>query len=73
MARITRTPAPWTAANFGAVDWLPSHSIDPVLAALLPMKPRPMTPKEISALDKWFGVSGKFPAVHVPTGEIRGL
>ena len=65
LSRIRREPKPWTAANFGAVEWLPEASIDPVLIALLPDAPRPMTPKEISALDKWFGVSGKFPLLHV--------
>ena len=73
MARITRTPTPWTAANFGAVEWLPAAAIDPVVVALLPTEPRPMTPKEISALQKWFGVEGKFPAVHVESREVRGV
>ena len=73
LARITRHPRPWTAKNFGNVEWLPVSSIDPVIAALLPRVPRPMTPKEIGALEKWFGVTGRFPTVHVPSLEIRGL
>jgi len=72
-ARIKREPRPWTAENFGALEWLASSSIDPVIVDLLPRGPRPMTPKEISALEKWFGVSGRFPAVHIATGEVRGL
>ena len=48
-------------------------SIDPALVDLLPQTPRAMTPKEISALEAWFGVSGKFPAVHVESRELRGL
>ena len=73
LARISRTPIPWAADNFGPVEWLPASSIDPVIAALLPRAPRPLTPKEINALEKWFGVTGRFPAVHVSTLEIRGL
>ena len=73
MARIRREPRPWTAANFSSVEWLPEASIDPVIAALLPAGSRAMTPKEIAALQQWFGVDGKFPAVHVPSGEVRGL
>jgi hypothetical protein len=73
MARITRTPKPWTAANFGPVEWLPADSIDPVLAKLLPTKPRAMTPKDIHGLQAWFGTDGTFPAVHIPSGELRGV
>jgi len=73
LARIRRAPKPWGSANFGPVEWLPESSIDPAIAALLPKGPRAMTPKEVSALDKWFGTEGKFPAVHIATGEVRGL
>ena len=73
MALITRRPKPWTAANFSAVQWLPPESIDPVLAHLLPTAPRAMTPKEIQGLQAWFGTAGRFPAVHIPTGEVRGV
>ena len=73
LARINRHPRPWTARNFGPVEWLPPASIDPAVIAMLPTAPRPVTPKEISALDKWFGASGKFPAVHIESGQIRGL
>ena len=73
MARIKREPRPWTAVNFSQVEWLQEASIDPAIASLLPVGSRAMTPKEIAALQKWFGVAGKFPAVHVPSGEVRGL
>ena len=73
MALITRQPKSWTAANFGTVEWLPPDSIDPTLAALLPTAPRAMTPKEIQGLQAWFGTTGRFPAVHIPTGEVRGV
>ena len=73
IARIRRHPKPWTKANFSAVEWLPEASIDPVVAALLPNGPRPLTPKEVAAANKWFGTQGTFPAVHIATGELRGL
>lgn len=73
IAEFRRAPQPWTAANFGPVTWLPGTAIDSTLTALLPVTPRPMTPKEISALDKWFGVAGKFPAVHLQSMTVRGL
>ena len=69
MAPITRRPRPWTNDNFGDVEWLPSGSIDPVIAELLPTAPRPVTPKEVSAMIKWLGKDGKFPAVNMATGE----
>ena len=70
LARITRLPRPWTKANFGAVEWLPASSIDPAIAELLPPAPRPLTPKEVAAMVKWFGKDGRFPAVNMATGEI---
>ena len=73
LARIMRQPRPWSARNFGVVEWLPDSSIDPVMVGLWPSQPRPLTPKDVSALDKWFGKSGKFPAVHLPTKTVKGV
>ena len=73
LARIKRHPRPWTVKNFSAVEWLPASSIDPTIAELLPAGPRPMTPKEIAALQPWFGIEGKFPAVHVESRQVRGV
>ncbi len=73
LARITRVPRPWTAKSFGPVEWLADGSIDPLIAALLPRRPRAMTPREIAGLEAWFGATGEFPAVHVPSGEVRGI
>ncbi len=73
LARIQRDPKPWTQTNFTRVEWLPPTSIDPVVASLLPRGPRPMTPREIGGLQGWFGVSGRFPAVHIETREVRGV
>lgn len=73
VALIRRTPKPWTASNFGPVEWLPPDSADPVLTKLLAHTPRAMTPKLVAALEYMFGASGRFPAVHIPTGEVRGV
>jgi hypothetical protein len=73
LSRIRGEPRPWTAWNFGAVEWLATASINSMIADLLPITPRAMTPKEISALQKWFGADGKFPAVHIESREVRGL
>lgn len=73
LARIRRHPRPWTARSFGPVEWLPEVSIDPAIAALLPRGPRALTPKEVAAANTWFGTEGKFPAVHIASGEIRGV
>ena len=67
---ITRQPRPWTKANFGPVEWLPVSSIDPMLVELLPKGPRPLTPKDVSAMIKWFGPDGKFPAINLATGAV---
>lgn len=72
VARIQRVPRPWTAASFGSVEWLPASYIDPAISSLLPDGPEPLTPKAVAAMTKWFGAQGKFPAVHLPTGEVRG-
>ena len=73
MAHIAREPRPWTAKNFGGIEWLPPASIDPVISGLLPARPRAMTPKEVSGLQKWFGADGQFPAVHIGSGVVRGV
>jgi len=70
LARINRVPKPWTAKNFGSVEWLPESSIDPVLLDLLPRGAREMTERDLATLDKWFGYRGKFPAVKIATGEL---
>ena len=73
MARIKREPRPWTATNFSSVEWMPDDSIDPAIAMLLQRESRPLAPKDVAACNKWFGRDGKFPAVHGPRGEVRGL
>jgi hypothetical protein len=70
LARINREPKPWTAKNFGAVEWLPEDTIDPALLDLLPRAGRAMTNRDLAALEKWFGANGKFPAVKIETGEL---
>ncbi|MGA7329107.1 MAG: hypothetical protein WBX25_32620, partial [Rhodomicrobium sp.] len=70
ISRIKREPKPWTTKNFGEVEWLPESSIDPMMIDLLPSGAREMTAKDLATVDKWFGARGKFPAVHIPTGEI---
>ena len=52
--------------DFGVVECLPEASIDPALLELLAR----MTTKDLASVDKWFGARGKFPAVHISTGEI---
>lgn len=73
LARVRRVPKPWKAASFGTVEWLPAASIDPAIAGLLPKGPRPLTPKAVAAANSWFGKDGRFPAVHIASGEIRGV
>jgi len=70
LARIRREPKPWRANNFGAVEWLPESAIDPMLADLSPRGAREMTSRDLATLDKWFGAKGRFPAVHIGSGEI---
>lgn len=73
LARIRRRPRPWTAANFGPVEWLEPGSIDPVIAGLMPRGLTPLTPKDVAACNDWFGREGRFPAVHLATGQLRGV
>lgn len=73
LALIRRSPRPWTPENFGPVEWMPPASIDPAVAALLPTRPRPMTPRDVAGLEDWFGKTGRFPAVHIETREVRGI
>jgi len=70
LARIKREPKPWTAKNFGNVEWLTEASIDPVLLDLLPRGAREMTSRDLATLEKWFGTKGKFPAVKIETGQL---
>jgi hypothetical protein len=78
LARIARTPKPWTADNFGTVEWLKRSSIGQEMIDLLPKSAlgdpgRAMSKTEIAMLEKWFGKEGKYPAVHIETGEVRGV
>jgi hypothetical protein len=34
---------------------------------------RAMSKTETAMLEKWFGTDGIYPAVHVETGEVRGV
>jgi hypothetical protein len=71
ISHIAREPKPWTANNFGQIEWLPEASIDPAIATPLPKGARHITIGDIGTLDSWFGVSGRFPAMKVKTGEIE--
>jgi hypothetical protein len=73
LARIQRSPRPWTRANFGRIEWFDRSQIGDEMIELLPKGPRPVTPKETAMLHKWFGPHGRFPAVHIPTGTLRGV
>lgn len=73
VAPIRRQPRPWTEASFGAVEWLPSQSIGQDLIGLLPRGARTITASDLNMLEAWFGRNGRFPAVHVPSGEVRGI
>ena len=73
LSRIRRRPAPWTKENFGPVEWLGKRWIADEVVALLPKGGEVLTPTTVSACNTWFGKDGKFPAVHVPSGEVRGV
>lgn len=73
VAPIRRQPRPWTEASFGTVEWLPSQSIGQDLIGLLPRGARAITASDLDMLETWFGQNGRFPAVHVPSGEVRGI
>lgn len=70
LARIRREPRPWTAQNFGGVEWMEERSIDPLLLEMLPKGAREITAGDLATLGKWFGADGKFPAVHLATGRM---
>ena len=73
MAHFNHEPRPWTARNFYRVKWLPEKHIEQAFLDLLPSTPKPMTPKDVSGLQEWFGTDGRFPAVHIASREVRGL
>lgn len=72
IARIDRVLPPLVTSSFGPVEWLPVSALDPTFVDLLPIGLRTLTPKAVSSMVRWFGKEGKFPAVHVATGEVRG-
>ena len=75
LTRITRHPKPWTAKNFGPVEWLPDYDLDddPLLSELLPQGVREMSAKDLATIEKWFGARGKFPSMKIATGELGFL
>ena len=70
LARIRREPKPWSAKNFGEIEWLPTASIDPTLTDLLPRGAREITSRDLTTVEKWFGAKGKFPAVKIETNGL---
>jgi hypothetical protein len=78
LARITRSPKPWTAVSFGEVEWMARGQIGQEMIDLLPRSAvgdagRVMSKTELAMLQKWFGKEGIYPAVHIETGEVRGV
>lgn len=73
LSRVRREPRPWSRENFGPIEWIERRQIGQEMIDLLPRGPRPMTPKETAMLEKWFGPEGRYPAVHLPTGQLRGI
>jgi hypothetical protein len=78
LARVTRTPKPWTAANFGEVEWMDRSLIGQEMIDLLPRSALgdaacAMSKTEIAMLERWFGRDGIYPAAHIETGEVRGV
>ena len=70
---IRREPLPWSAQNFSPVAWDDRKRIGQEMIDLLPRGGRSIDRQELTMLEQWFGADGKFPAVHIPTGELRGL
>lgn len=73
IARIRRHPRPWTTASFGPVEWLDRDAVDQAIVALLPKGRTTVSAGELVELKTWFGPTGRFPLVHVATGELRQL
>jgi hypothetical protein len=73
LSRISRAPKPWTGTSFGPLEWIAQSQIGQEMIDLLPTGRRAMTPQETAMLHKWFGPEGRYPAVHLPTGELRGV
>ena len=73
MAMIGRHPKPWTKHNFGNVQWLDRAQVGPEFLDILPKGERTLSQRDIDETEAWFGPAGKFPAVHLPTGELRGV
>ncbi len=48
LARIRHEPKPWTAKNFGNVEWLPEISTDPMLLGLLPRGTREIAARDLA-------------------------
>ena len=56
---------------FGEVRWLTEDDLDDEILALLPRGLRTLDTDRLEALQDWFGVSGKFPAVRVRAGDVE--
>jgi hypothetical protein len=70
---VSRRPRPWTKESFGPIQCIDRAQIGQEMIDLLPGAPRPMAPKETAMLEKWFGPAGRYPAAHLPTGQLRGI
>lgn len=73
MARIRREPKPWSLANIGEPSWLPREAMDRAIVDLLPRGAAEISSRQRQLLENWFGPRGRFPAVHIESGELREL
>ena len=53
------------AESDGKLDLLPKSALGDA--------GRTMSKIELAMLEKWFGKEGIYPAVHIDTGEVRGV
>ena len=69
---IRRTPRPWTKDNFGPIEWHDRSAVGQEVIDTLPRGARSISATELAMLETWFGVNGRFPAVHLPSKQVRG-
>ena len=56
--------------SFGRAMWLPREAVGEDIMAVLPRGAMALSENDLVELEEWFGKDGKFPAVHLPSGEI---
>lgn len=67
--RFSGEPGTFSEMSFEEPAWVTPNSIGEEFLSLLPERTSALSEDDLRELESWFGVEGRFPAVHIATGR----